>query len=476
MAQMTAEQLQGLIEAAARAADAASKAAEEMKRMSDSQSSRYGGFTEASKVVRQPDPFGSTGTDAFDQELAIWPDFVLNLKSWLYFADARYEKCLDAVEKDPKTVVNLTGVAADVVLKSNKLYSILSGLLKHKPLRILRQVSERNGFEVYRQLLQLYSPHTKSRAVSLLSAFMSLPGFVSGKTFLEQIQGLERLKEEYRKSSGQEVPDDLALSVLVKCLPKTVQQHIRLSMSDTSTYSTVRAQVLSYEAVSSTWTSNLIHTQLGISDKAASLNGPAPMEIDQVQWRKGKGKSKSKFDQKGKSKGKNKGKFSAPQTKGFKGDSKSGKGKGTGSRISEDVCSYCGKIGHWKRDCHKYKREKGQGKVRVVEEDGTAQTHAASSSTTYVNNSKQQQQGSVNVFQRSSVVIEEVDSPVHDLTAFDECLDDGFSFTGLQSGIHVVSHSDDLAKQPQKYMSAAAMFRMDSMLAFLALEALSQIP
>lgn len=65
---------------------------------------------------------------------------------------------------------------------------------------------------------------------------------------------------------------------------------------------------------------------------------------------------------------------------------------------------------------------------------------------------------------------------MHDLTAFDECLDDGFSFTGLQSGIHVVSHSDDLAKQPQKYMSAAAMFRMDSMLAFLALEALSQIP
>ena len=174
MAQLSAEQIQGLIEAAARAADAASRAAEEMKKMSDGQNGRSGGFTtEASKVVRQPDPFGSSGTDAFDQELAIWPDFVLNLKSWLYFADSSYEKCLDAVEKDPKTIVNLIGVAADVQVKSNKLYSILSGLLKHKPFRILRQVSERNGFEVYRQLMQLYSPHTKSRAVSLLSAFMS---------------------------------------------------------------------------------------------------------------------------------------------------------------------------------------------------------------------------------------------------------------------------------------------------------------
>ena len=287
MAQLSAEQIQGLIEAAARAADAASRAAEEMKKMSDGQNGRSGGFTEASKVVRQPDPFGSSGADAFDQELAIWPDFVLNLKSWLYFADSSYEKCLDAVEKDPKTVVNLIGVAADVQVKSNKLYSILSGLLKHKPLRILRQVSERNGFEVYRQLMQLYSPHTKSRAVSLLSAFMSLPAFVSGRTFLEQIQGLERLREEYRKSSGQDVADDLALSVLVKCLPKTVQQHIRLSMSDASTYASVRAQVLSYEAISSTWTSNQIHNQLGISDKPSNSGGPAPMEIDQVQWRKG---------------------------------------------------------------------------------------------------------------------------------------------------------------------------------------------
>ena len=252
-------------------------------------------------------------------------------------------------------------------MKSNKLYSILSGLLKHKPLRILRQVSERHGFEVCRRLMQLYSPHTKSRAVSLLSAFMSLPAFASGRTFLEQIQGLERLREEYRKSSGQDVPDDLVLSVLVKCLPKTVQQHIRLSMNDASTYSSVLPQVLSYEAISSTWTSTQIHTQLGISDKPANSGGPAPMEIDQVQWRKGKGKSKSKFDSKGKSKGKGKGKYSFPESKGSKGDGKNSKGKGTSSRVSENVCSYCGKIGHWKRDCHKYKRDKGHGKVRVVE-------------------------------------------------------------------------------------------------------------
>eukprot|EP00435_Cladocopium_sp_Y103_P068454 s73_g31.t1 len=188
------------------------------------------------------------------------------------------------------------------------------------------------------------------------------------------------------------------------------------------------------------------------------------MEIDQVQWRKGKGKTKGKFDPKGKSKGKGKGKYNSPQTKGSKGDGKSFKGKGSGSRVSDDVCNYCGKIGHWKRDCFKYKREKGQGKVRVVEEDGNAQTSTASSSTSHVNNSgnnSKQQQGSVNVFQRSSVLIEEIDeSPIHDLTAFDDIDDDGFTFPG---SVHVVSHLDDSATFSGEYMPTAAVFCMDNM-------------
>ena len=97
--------------------------------------------------------------------------------------------------------------------------------------------------------------------------------------------------------------------------------------------------------------------------------------------------------------------------------------------------------------------------MRVVEEDNNnSQNPAASSSTTYVNNSKQQQ-NSVNVFQRSSVTIEEVDnSPLHDLTAFDvDC--DGTSF----SGIHVVSHLDDRAPFSSAYTPAAAVFHMDDM-------------
>ena len=128
MAQLSAEQIPGLIEAAALAADAASRAANEMKKIRWSEQQIWW-FFRSFEGCQTAGPVWEWWQRCVYQELTIWRDFVLNLKSWLYFADAECEKCLDAVEKDPKTVVNLIGVATDVLVKSNKLYSILSGLL-----------------------------------------------------------------------------------------------------------------------------------------------------------------------------------------------------------------------------------------------------------------------------------------------------------------------------------------------------------
>ena len=150
-------------------------------------------------------------------------------------------------------------------------------------------------------------------------------------------------------------------------------------MSDSSTYDTVRAQVLAYETVTTSWTNSQIHNQLGInaSSSMPTYNGPAPMEIDAVSWQPHKGKGKGK-GQKGKGKGKNdrqkgqrnysgksKGKGS-PQNnqKGGKGKG----GKGSVHAVSGDVCYYCGKSGHMKRDCFKFKRDKQNGTIRQVEE------------------------------------------------------------------------------------------------------------
>ena len=125
------------------------------------------------------------------------------------------------------------GVASET--RSKKLYAILSGLLQQRPLKLLKEMPNSNGKEA---ACSLYTPRTKSRALGILSALMTHPAFTREKTLLEQVQGLERIADEYRKSSGAEVADD---TTLVKCLPKQLQQYVQLNMTETSTFCKDRA-------------------------------------------------------------------------------------------------------------------------------------------------------------------------------------------------------------------------------------------
>ena len=77
---------------------------------------------------------------------------------------------------------------------------------------------------------------------------MNIPGFTTkDRTLLDQILGLERLRSEYVRASGSDLDDNIMLSVLVRALPKGIQQHIQLQMSENSTYNQIRDLVLSYD-------------------------------------------------------------------------------------------------------------------------------------------------------------------------------------------------------------------------------------
>ena len=83
---------------------------------------------------------------------------------------------------------------------------------------------------------------------------MNIPGFTTkDRTLLDQILGLERLRSEYVRASGSDLDDNIMLTVLVRALPKGIQQHIQLQMSENSTYNQIRDLVLSYETVTTTW-------------------------------------------------------------------------------------------------------------------------------------------------------------------------------------------------------------------------------
>ena len=83
------------------------------------------------------------------------------------------------------------------------------GYSPYRPLEPSKEVPESNGVEVWRQLCGLYSPRAKSRSFGILSALMADPPFVREETVLEQIQGLERITDEYRRASGSDVSDDI---------------------------------------------------------------------------------------------------------------------------------------------------------------------------------------------------------------------------------------------------------------------------
>ena len=109
-----------------------------------------------------------------------------------------------------------------------------------------------------------------------------------------------------------------------------------------------------------------------VTSYSTDSGGNAPMEVNMV---KGKGKHKGK-DPYSKGKGKGKSTF-LPKGKGKTKSTEKGKGKGNGGdsykgsqkgsntgKMDPNVCAYCGKSGHWARDCRK---KKADMQVRQVE-------------------------------------------------------------------------------------------------------------
>ena len=203
---------------------------------------------------------------------------------------------------------------------------------------------------------------------------------------------MERLRSEYQRCAGQDISDDLALSILVKCLPAAIRQHVQLQITEKHTYSDIKAFVQTYEMTTSTWSTSRVHNEFGVVSTAVS-GGPAPMEVDAVTW-KGSGKGKfGKDGYKGKGKGKDKGKGKNSQFSGaYKGKGKGkdsskgksssgggGKGYGQSQKLDPNQCLYCHGYGHRKFQGRKFLADKAAGNVRQIHEE--AESTAAGEST-----------------------------------------------------------------------------------------------
>ena len=381
------EEAQVIMQSVTQAAKAAADAAQALRESNAQQLSRGMGFSEANKTIQCPKEFGSSVSS---EDHSSWSDFSFSFKQWLCFADAAFTADLEFVEEHSDVVVTFKDTAEGKAseARAKKLYAILAGILKNRPLRLLRQVTSSNGLEVWRQLHALYVPRTKVRSMAILGTIMSFPVFSKDKTLLEQIQVLERLGDEYHRTTGTNISEDILQTILVRSLPKAVQQHIQLGMSNTTTYQEIRERVVSYERVSSAWTKERILMECGagslgaVTSYATGDTGTGPMEVNLLQKGKGKkgkyagkgkgqdsGKGKSSYG-KGKGKGQDSGKGKSPNKGGGKSQSKGNAAGQTKQKLDANICAYCGKHGHWQRDCYKKKADQQaqQSQVRVVGE------------------------------------------------------------------------------------------------------------
>eukprot|EP00435_Cladocopium_sp_Y103_P050701 s939_g15.t1 len=344
---MDAAAVQALVESTKASAEAVAEVVQALKAKFTEE--RKDKFSEASKVVRHPEVFQPS---TLEEEHSQWQDWRLTFRSWLIYAQEEYEKDLNEAEA-ATAPMEFLDMSVSQHQRAEKLHSILVGLLRHRPLKILRSVEGRNGLEVWRILSQQMQPKTRARSIALLQAFLGLPPFKK-EGVLEQILGMERLADEYAQVSKEELSDNTKLSVLLRVVPAHLRQHLQLQMSETSDYQSVREKVLAYERTTTSWSSSVVYRELNIK-KDQPVDESTPMEIDRIKGKnKGKSKGKSKGfgkDVKGKGKSKDYGKSKSKDKGKGKDYGKSNDGQGKGKGLPRDMCKLCGARGHWSREC-----------------------------------------------------------------------------------------------------------------------------
>ena len=353
------------------ATKAASDAAMAAVRANSSKASL--GSSEMSRILPRPDTFKPTTRE---EEHSQWLQWVWSLKQYVVALDTAYAEDLKKIEQFPTAEIGWIS-DPDALQRSQRMYALLSGFVRGRGLQVIQRVPSQNGYEALRQLMQLFQPSSRACSLGILTALTQTHPFRANEPFLAQLLDLERVMEEYERSSGKKLGEDLKTSILLKSISGGMRNHLSTVLTETSSYDEIREAALRYERMQFKWSpSNLFSTESSYAQKKSHDQEPQPMDIGQVKggpkgYKGGKGPkgpkgskgpkgndSKGKYgkaggkESKGYSQSYNNAKGERNPGKGGKGDRKGKNNAPKGGNLSSNTtCHNCGRPGHYARDC-----------------------------------------------------------------------------------------------------------------------------
>ena len=225
--------------------------------------------------------------DTRQDEPTKWGDWRFQFETFVGAIDDSLLLLMKRAEK-LETRIEMTSLAGPERILSETLYSLLSGLMKNRPLRLVRGIPHQNGLEAWRVLTKDLQPKTRQRALALVQALNRVQ-FDANKTITEQLPPYEMMVREYERAANVTYPDDLKVAALVPALPQSLRVQVQMALQDDTTFDDLRSRVEMYEQVSMKWVPEA-GTQLAIKPGGTdAADTSAPMEVDAV-WSGKEGK------------------------------------------------------------------------------------------------------------------------------------------------------------------------------------------
>ena len=345
-----------------------------------------------SKLLQRPDVFRPKDRE---EELTLWYEWAWTFKQSMLAVSPEIHGHLLEIEKDLGREMDEFEVSDDAMALSNKLYAVLTTMLRERPLQLLRSVPNNNGFEAWRVLHTTLAPTSKTRALALLGAISQYPNMSQGN-LLEQLLKMEDLFEKYEQA--------VKPALLLRVLPQSVKSHLTVSITDESTCDQMREVILRWERSSQKWCSQIVTGSVQFKNQPSDDGGLAPMDVDRVKAsgaikarvafrakvarvKTGNRRVRAMAIRRGMASMVEENRISGtprvvanidsgttPRAR-TKGERRGRKEKAGGGKLHPDACRICGKRGHWGNECWM------KDNVRYISESPTS---AATPSTTSV--------------------------------------------------------------------------------------------